>query len=168
MWRDLALHQAKADGRLGLAEDYLDRWDADFEPWIQSDSHLIGVAQGGVDASNIVGFVHARRTEPPPIFAYLPEVFIEGLWVDEVARKHGVARGLVDLVLSWASEAGVARVRYSVLDTDPVAVAFWREVGGVPLLTYGTLEVPEASGEKVEALRADAGRRQIGFAAERS
>lgn len=140
MWQQLALHQAAVDVRLSLAPDYLDRWEADFEPWVNSSAHELLVARDTADDSPL-GFLHARLYEHAPVFDSPPEVFVEAIWVDERARGRGCGRRLVSAARDWAYRQGAHRIRYSVLVEDSVAAGFWASVGGHQLITYGTIAV---------------------------
>ncbi len=163
MWRALALHQAGVDGRLELADDFMTRWEADFQPWVQSNVHLMLVAQEGLDAHNLVGFLHARRYEHAPVFRNAVEVFVEALWVDKAMRRSGVASQLVDGASEWAQRIGSSRLRYSVISRDASAVAFWLRQGGEPLIQYGTVKVSPVDRAAKSDDDVDAGRPALGF-----
>src|SRR5690606_19495155 len=119
-------------------DDYMKRWEADFDPWVRSPIHGLYVATAE-DA--LFGFVHVRAHEVSPIFRGPPEAMIEAVWTDPAHRRSGVAKALVDVAFEWAREYGAERIRFAVAVSDADAVAFWERRGGSPLLAYGTIDV---------------------------
>lgn len=153
MWRRLALHEAAIEERLTLASDFVERWDADFEPWLRSRVHAFYVASSDADdkddtdkgdTDTACGFVHVRLYDDAPIFDTPRQALVEALWVDPEARRCGLARSLVEAAAGWAAEQGAHRLRYGVLAVDAVAVAFWRTVGGSDVVAYGTIDLVAA------------------------
>lgn len=150
MWRRLALHEAATEERLTLARDFVERWDADFEPWLRSRVHAFYVASSDThdtdkgDTDTACGFVHVRLYHDAPIFDTPRQALVEALWVDPEARRSGLARLLVEAAGVWAAEQGAHRLRYGVLAADAVAVAFWRTIGGSDVVAYGTIDLVAA------------------------
>ncbi len=56
-----------------------------------------------------------------------------GMWVYPSARGRGLGRRLVEAVIAWARDRGVARVELAVADAEPSrpAAALYRELGFV-------------------------------------
>jgi GNAT superfamily N-acetyltransferase len=139
MWRALALHQAAVEPRFELADDYMKRWEADFDPWLQSLVDGLYVAEAEGDSA--CGFVHVRAHEAAPIFSGPPEALVEAVWTDPGHRRRGIATALIGAAVEWARAFGAERIRFAVAVADADAVTFWERMGGVPLLAYGTIAV---------------------------
>ena len=56
-------------------------------------------------------------------------VELKRLWVRRPFRKRGLAREIVEALLSWAREAGCRNVRLEVLSVMPQADALFRSLG---------------------------------------
>ena len=54
-----------------------------------------------------------------------------GMWVDPVARRHGVGAALVGAVVTWARTSGFHRLELGVTVSNPGAVAFYDGLGFV-------------------------------------
>ena len=63
----------------------------------------------------------------------LPGIWIEEIYVRPDARGRGVARALLDRVVSLARDRGCGRVDFSVLDWNTLAHGFYRHVGASPM-----------------------------------
>ncbi|HEX7071201.1 MAG TPA: GNAT family N-acetyltransferase, partial [Rhodothermales bacterium] len=98
LWLAFLQEQSKLDARVVVSDDALERWQNDFAAWIARDSRHILVAEQHGD---VVGFTAAVRTAPAPIFAYVPELFIEELFVRPDARRRGVGTALYRAIAEW-------------------------------------------------------------------
>jgi GNAT superfamily N-acetyltransferase len=54
-----------------------------------------------------------------------------GMWVDPVARRHGVGAALAEAVVTWARTSGSHAVELGVTVSNPGAVAFYAALGFV-------------------------------------
>jgi ribosomal protein S18 acetylase RimI-like enzyme len=54
------------------------------------------------------------------------------MWVVPDARRHGLGRGLVDAVVSWAIACGKPAVRLDVLESNADAVQLYAAAGFAP------------------------------------
>jgi ribosomal protein S18 acetylase RimI-like enzyme len=52
-----------------------------------------------------------------------------GLWVAPEGRRHGVARTLIEMVMAWAREGGVAQVELWVADGNEAAYRLYESAG---------------------------------------
>ena len=78
------------------------------------DGHLRGLAGG-------------RTEDLPP-----DEIELVSMWVDPALRGTGTALRLVEAVLGWARERGVARVRLWVTEGNTPAVRLYARAGFAP------------------------------------
>lgn len=60
-------------------------------------------------------------------------IHLEDLWVTPVARKRGIGRALLQRLAAIAHERGCARLEWSVLDWNELAMSFYRGLGARPL-----------------------------------
>lgn len=58
-----------------------------------------------------------------------PSLYLEDLFVDEVARGNGVARALMKRLAQEAKVRGCARMDWAVLDWNVDAMAFYERIG---------------------------------------
>ena len=126
LWIAFLEEQADLDDRVQVAEDALERWRNDYPAWIHRDQRHILVAERGGELS---GFAAAIRHEPAPIFAYVPEVFVEELYVRPDARRKGLGAALFGSMREWGESWGARRIRLSVLASNEEARAFWSSLG---------------------------------------
>ncbi|WP_028566996.1 GNAT family N-acetyltransferase [Salisaeta longa] len=158
LWLALQREQAAQDERLTLSEDAAERWRNDAPYWLSDETQRLFVAE---DEGTVVGFVSARRTGPPPIYAAVDEVFIDELYVVPAVRSQGIGRQLVAAVTHWATHQGVARVRLQVLQANGAGQAFWKAQGATPYAQTFTLPLEtRASGDAEDARKGSA---KIGF-----
>lgn len=76
-------------------------------------------------------------------------LYLEDLFVEPAARRHGVGRALIARLAARAVELGCARMDWAVLDWNEPAMAFYRTVGARPLQGWTTWRV---SGEELARL----------------
>ncbi|MEO5825175.1 MAG: GNAT family N-acetyltransferase [Gemmatimonadales bacterium] len=62
-------------------------------------------------------------------------IWLEDLFVDPVFRGHGVGKRLLGRIASIAQERGCARIKWSVLDWNELAIGFYHSIGAEP--THG-------------------------------
>ena len=62
-----------------------------------------------------------------------------GMWVDPVARRHGLGAALVRGVVDWARAAGFRAIALGVTTSNPGAVAFYEGLGFVDTGERGPL-----------------------------
>ncbi len=109
-------------------------------PEESESGHLVGMADAIArahhvrlaldDAASALGFIEAsKRTDYVNGTSSSPVAFIEGLYVEPKARRHGVARELVESVVSWASSAGCMELASDSLLDNGVAHEVHRALG---------------------------------------
>lgn len=113
LWRAFMDEQAALDATVTPATDADARWAVTFRDLVDDDAAALLVVED--DNGRIVGFAVAEPHAEAPVYAPVPEVYVGELYVAPEARRHGVARALLDAVAAWAAGQGAARLRFSVL-----------------------------------------------------
>lgn len=78
----------------------------------------------GVYETDLVGIVDVVRCWPR-----MGTWLIGLLLLDPDARRHGVGAGVVAAIDARAAGAGADTLRVAVIDSNPMALAFWRRLG---------------------------------------
>lgn len=74
-------------------------------------------------------------------FEGLPGIWLEDLFVVPAARRSGLGRKLLGEVARIAVERGCARMEWSVLDWNMMAINFYRSLGARPLTDWTTMRL---------------------------
>ena len=74
-----------------------------------------------------------------------PGVWLEDLFVLPPARRSGLGRKLLGEVARIAVERGCARMEWSVLDWNMMAINFYRSLGARPLTDWTTMRLDSDS-----------------------
>jgi len=82
---------------------------------------LDGSALGFVEASKRIDYVNGTNSSPV--------AFLEGLYVAPDARRHGVARALVESVVKWALDEGCTELASDALIENHLAHGVHRAMG---------------------------------------
>lgn len=113
LWRAFMDEQATLDpASSSPASDADARWAVTFRDLVDDPSSALLVAEAD---GQVVGFVVAEPHAEAPVYASVPEVYVGELYVVPEARRHGVARALLDAVAAWAAGQGAERLRFAVL-----------------------------------------------------
>ena len=126
LWLAFLEEQASLDERVVVSDDALARWMNDFTTWIERDQRHMVVATMGTE---LIGFASGTRHAPPPIFAFVRELYVEELYVAPSARRRGVGKALYDGLIQWGTSWGAERVRLAVLAANQDARGFWQRLG---------------------------------------
>ncbi len=154
LWMAFLNEQTSLDERVRVSDDAMVRWRNDYPSWIDRERRYIVVAESD---GKVQGFAAAVRSAPAPIFEYVPEMYVEELYVAPEARRKGVGRALFDSLRTWGESWGARRARLSVLAGNDVARTFWNRLG----LTDMSVSMAVAlDGQEEEPVRA---RSRIGF-----
>ena len=70
-----------------------------------------------------------------------PGIWLEDLFVVPAARRSGLGRKLLGEVARIAAERGCARLEWSVLDWNMMAINFYRSLGARPLTDWTTMRL---------------------------
>ncbi len=65
-------------------------------------------------------------------FLAQPGIWLEDLFVDPAFRGHGVGKRLLGRLAALAQERGCARIKWSVLDWNELAIGFYHSIGAEP------------------------------------
>ena len=108
---------------------------------------LIGEIDGS--PSGFALFFHNFST-----FEGHPGVWLEDLFVIPAARRSGLGRKLLGEVARIAVERGCARMEWSVLDWNMMAINFYRSLGARPLTDWTTMRLDSDSLARLGAIPA--------------
>jgi GNAT superfamily N-acetyltransferase len=87
-------------------------------------------------------------------FLARPGIYIEDLFVEEAYRRRGFGRGLLLYVARLAGERGCGRLEWSVLDWNAPAIAFYKNLGAVPMSDWIVFRVTGESLDRLATLDA--------------
>ena len=148
LWLRLVNEHAAMDPRFGVAGDALERWTNDFEYWLDNEQSRVFVAER---EGALVGFVTACLWEPPPVYSFSEEVYLNELYVVPEARRQGVGHRLVEAVKAWAEALPVDRLRFGVLAANTDGRAFWQRQHARPVSLTFTIDLdPSAAPAKTQ------------------
>jgi GNAT superfamily N-acetyltransferase len=83
----------------------------------------------------IIGYVFGLIIDlSPDVFEQEVSGFLADIYVDEAYRKAGVGRALVNTLTDWFSHRGISYFEWHVAARNTDGVAFWRAVGGEPIM----------------------------------
>jgi len=85
----------------------------------------------GYDGSTPVGF--ALFFQNYSTFLAQPGIYLEDLFVVPESRAHGYGRQLLAHLARLAAERGCGRLEWSVLDWNQPAIAFYKNLGAIPM-----------------------------------
>jgi aminoglycoside 6'-N-acetyltransferase I len=129
----LSAPQGSADGawlalRLALWPDVAEAEQLSGMADALARGHYVRLA---VTASgSVVGFVEAsKRVDYVNGTDSSPVAFLEGMYVTQSSRRHGVARALVESVVNWALDEGCRELASDSLLDNAVAHAVHRALG---------------------------------------
>lgn len=138
LWEELmALHEGR-DYRFALAIDAVAQWREQADEVIQRADGFVLVAE---DDRRPVGFCLGWVAKNPPIYR-VPEVgFISEIAVTPSHKRRGIGRTLINAARAWFLERGLSEFQLSTAVWNDSAHAFWRALGGEPLLTRYRFEL---------------------------
>lgn len=121
---DPALPVARSDGPQHYAHAIGDR--------LRSPFAAVWVAEAGEE---LVGYgVAIVNDAASAFFAFEKAGLISDLYVRPGFRRSGIGRRLVHAIAEWFAECGVYDYEWNVAARNAEAQAFWRAMGGVPIL----------------------------------
>lgn len=109
--------------------------------WLTDAAHTENALIAVDDNGDLVGLVHFH-TFPRPLQS-TNGMFIDDVFVQEDARRHGVGRALIDAVVEAAGQQRCDTVRWISAPTDADARALYDEVAAASdLIVYERVLVP--------------------------
>jgi GNAT superfamily N-acetyltransferase len=140
LWQQLVDYHVQVDGRLppavaGGGQRYARRlYDKLDDPY----ARLLVAEQGGA----VVGFVFGMIVDlAPDMFEQEVSGFLADIFVAAEHRQGGVGRELVKTLEAWFAGRGVRHYEWHVAAQNENALAFWRALGGEPMLVRMRAEV---------------------------
>ena len=109
---------------------------------------LIGEIDGA--AHGFALFFHNFST-----FEGCPGIWLEDLFVLPTARRSGLGTALLAHVARIAQARGCARMEWSVLDWNMMAIQFYRSLGARPLTDWTTMRLDTDSLERLSASQSE-------------
>lgn len=97
----------------------------------RSSDHAVLVA---VVDGVVAGLMVARVEYGGPIFQDPNFGYVVDACVDENHRRLGLGRGLFEAAKKWFRTRGMSNIRVSVASANPLAQAFWRDMGFRPFM----------------------------------
>ena len=88
-------------------------------------------------------------------FEGCPGIWLEDLFVLPTARRSGLGTALLAHVAKIAQERGCARMEWSVLDWNMMAIQFYRRLGARPLTDWTTMRLDTDSLERLSASQSE-------------
>jgi ribosomal protein S18 acetylase RimI-like enzyme len=133
MWEKLVDYHVLLDARLpGSVHNGARRYARRLYGKLDDDYSRILVAE--VDRQ-VVGYVIGMLVDlTPDLFLQEESGFLADIFVEPTYRQHGIGRQLVNALARWFRERGVQHFEWHVAASNTDALAFWREVGGEPLM----------------------------------
>lgn len=132
LWEELMEYHLRLDERYergtGSREVFLRHLKA---TTLRSPDHRLWIAE--VEGA-IAGFLVGRVEYGGPVFAHPDFGYITDACVSPVYRRLGVGRRLFQDARAWFESRHLKSIRVSVSTENPVAMAFWREVGFRPFM----------------------------------
>jgi len=92
-----------------------------------------------------VGLVRGERHDRAIDCGYLIS-----MWVAPMARRQGVAAGLIDAVVRWARDEGLSRLVLDVAEKNLPALALYTRKGFVPNGNRGSLPPPREESREIQ------------------
>jgi GNAT superfamily N-acetyltransferase len=77
----------------------------------------------------VIGYTIGHLAENPPIFELRYYGHVSDICVAQEWRRRGVGRMLFAALRSWFREHGLSVLQLSAAARNPVAQAFWRQMG---------------------------------------
>jgi ribosomal protein S18 acetylase RimI-like enzyme len=138
IWQELMQMHERRDARFALAVDAVQRWcTLAHEVLDRGDGFLLAAEHGG----KLAGFCLGWLAKNPVIYHVSDVGFISELAVSQATRRRGIGRALLQTAREWFGARHVSEFQLSTAVWNEDAQAFWRALGGAPLLLRYRFEV---------------------------
>jgi ribosomal protein S18 acetylase RimI-like enzyme len=143
VWLELMQMHEQRDAHYLLADDGVQRWMEMAQEMVwRDDAFLLKAelpcqgpnAKDALRATEVVGFCLGWVANNPNIYRHRHVGFISEVAVSQAVRRRGVGRKLMQAAASWFAERGLDEYQLSCAIWNESAQAFWRSLGGEPLL----------------------------------
>jgi ribosomal protein S18 acetylase RimI-like enzyme len=98
----------------------LDAWNERARQAATGRRDAVFLAEGPTDSLGLVGAYTPRDTSIRHVY---------GLWIDQSARRHGLACALMEAVTEWATHAGARAITLWVAESNEPALSLYRRLG---------------------------------------
>lgn len=89
----------------------------------------------------LVAFATGFLTYAPQVFEPTKTGKVADAYVDSAWRRQGIGRRLLAAMTGWFEQEGVAYLEANMVVSNPVAMSFWRSVGGQAYMMRMTFPV---------------------------
>jgi len=133
MWLDLVAYHQLLDSELpGAAAGGEHRYARNILSRLNDSHTRVLIAE---DQGRAVGYVLGMIVDlMPDMFAQEPSGFLADIYVEPAYRRLGVGRALVQDLRAWFATHGILFFDWNVSARNPDGEAFWRAVGGQPMM----------------------------------
>jgi GNAT superfamily N-acetyltransferase len=132
LWQELMHFHEGQDPRFALAVDALEQWRAQADEVMRRDDGFVLLAE---DDGRPVGFCLGWVAKNPPIYRVSEVGFVSEIAVTSTHQRRGVGRALIEAATDWFVRRGLKEFQLSTAVWNDEAHAFWKALGGEPLLT---------------------------------
>jgi len=133
LWLYLMRYHSERDSRFQCAAHDSEQYERHVVETMRSKNGRVIVAQD-VATSEIVAYILGEIQVRPTISIPGTYGFVSDLYVSEEWRHGGIGRTLFEELKRWFAERNVLAVELYVSQSNPEAIAFWREMGLAPFL----------------------------------
>lgn len=142
MWLALVAYHQRLDSALpGAARGGEHRYVRNLLSRLDDPQTRVLIAE---DQGRPVGYLLGLIVDlMPDMFAQQPSGFLADIFVEESYRRRGVGRALVDALRQWFVGRGVTVFDWHVAARNPEGQAFWRAMGGQPMMVRMRASVKE-------------------------
>jgi ribosomal protein S18 acetylase RimI-like enzyme len=133
MWRALMAHHRALDTRFTLAPDAEQKYVRHVQEMIRSRNARALVAEA-LDTGELIGYLLGEIQSRPPLAQPGLYGFISDIYVQEAWRQRGVGRALFEEMRRWFVDRKATAIELYIAEANPMAVAFWQEMGLSPFL----------------------------------
>jgi predicted acetyltransferase len=126
MWKKLLDMTAKVNSRYQLAPDAVENQRTFFQSYQSSPLVFCFLARINDEP---VGFANGYLIQPTKIFKSKTIGLIENLFVEDLHRRKGIARGLVQKCYDWFEQVDVDEYYVNVVPANTLSEKFWKAMG---------------------------------------
>lgn len=141
LWAALVAHHHALDAALpAAAPEGPARYARAIDDHLRSSTTAVLVAEcGGQLVGYTIGVVADMMST---FFTHEATGFIADLFVSPDCRRRGIGRRLVMALADWFADRGLVRFEWHAAAQNHDALAFWRALGGAPVLVRMRAEWP--------------------------
>lgn len=94
--------------------------------------------------AQVIGYVLGVVVDlAPEMFEQESTGFLADIFVDQAHRRAGAGRALVNALTEWFQAKGLRSYEWHVAARNPEGIAFWRAMGGEPLMIRMRAVLPD-------------------------